>query len=409
VKRVLMVAFHFPPLVGSSGIQRTRSFVRYLSEFQWEPIIVSASPRAYEQQDPRTLSEIPDQTKVFRAPAWDAARHFAVRGRYPGFIARPDRWVSWWPGAVACGIAAAIRYRPSVIWSTYPITTAHLIAWNISKATGIPWVSDFRDPMVQEDYPKDLSTKRMFQWVEHRTVYSARRTCLVTPGAMRIYKERYPKVSDRFRCVANGFDETAFCDSTHLQRDRSEGRSLLLHSGIVYPSERDPRQLFQALALIQERHPEISDRLALRFRAPVHEQIISSLAAKYNVTKMVEVCPSIEYREALAEMQQADGLVIMQASNCNEQIPAKLYEYLRCHRPILGLTDPAGDTAGALYDAGIDSVAPIDDAEAIYRLLLDFIKNRSSWSLPTKDLVANYSRYHRTRELAEILQQVCSD
>jgi len=33
VKRVLMVAFHFPPLVGNSGIQRTLRFAQHLPEF----------------------------------------------------------------------------------------------------------------------------------------------------------------------------------------------------------------------------------------------------------------------------------------------------------------------------------------------------------------------------------------
>ena len=43
-----MVAFHFPPLAGSSGIQRTLRFVQHLPALGWEPIVLSAHPRAYE-------------------------------------------------------------------------------------------------------------------------------------------------------------------------------------------------------------------------------------------------------------------------------------------------------------------------------------------------------------------------
>ena len=39
--------------------------------------------------------------------------------------------------------------------------------------------------------------------------------------------------------------------------------------------------------------------------------------------------------------RRADALLVLQASNCNEQIPAKLYEYLRTGRPIL-CTDRSG-------------------------------------------------------------------
>ena len=49
MKRVLMIAFHFPPLAGSSGIQRTLRFARHLPQFGWEPLVLTAHPRAYER------------------------------------------------------------------------------------------------------------------------------------------------------------------------------------------------------------------------------------------------------------------------------------------------------------------------------------------------------------------------
>jgi hypothetical protein len=42
VKRVLMIAFHFPPLHGSSGIQRTLKFAKYLPQHDWEPLVLTA-------------------------------------------------------------------------------------------------------------------------------------------------------------------------------------------------------------------------------------------------------------------------------------------------------------------------------------------------------------------------------
>ncbi len=72
-------------------------------------------------------------------------------------------------------------------------------------------------------------------------------------------------------------------------------------------------------------------------------------------------------------MLTADGLLILQAANCNDQIPAKLYECLRTRRPILGLTDPLGDTGRALAAAGIDTVAPLDSPPAIAEAIERFI------------------------------------
>ena len=63
--------------------------------------------------------------------------------------------------------------------------------------------------------------------------------------------------------------------------------------------------------------------------------------------------PGVSFRNAVAEMLSADGLLIFQASNCNHQIPAKVYEYFRAKRPIFAMTDPKGDTASLLKSMGI--------------------------------------------------------
>ena len=48
-RKILMVAYHFPPLAGSSGIQRTLRFVQHLTALGWQPIVLTASPWAYAQ------------------------------------------------------------------------------------------------------------------------------------------------------------------------------------------------------------------------------------------------------------------------------------------------------------------------------------------------------------------------
>src|SRR3954452_4148836 len=118
-----MVAFHYPPFQGSSGVLRTWNFSRYLPHFGWRPLLVTAAERAYP--DVRASREegalrIPEDLSVTRAFALDAARHFAVAGRFPRWVALPERWLSWSPAAVHCALRLVKRERPSVLWSTYP-------------------------------------------------------------------------------------------------------------------------------------------------------------------------------------------------------------------------------------------------------------------------------------------------
>lgn len=409
-RRVLMIAFHFPPLAGSSGVQRTLRFVQHLPSLGWQPIVLSAHPRAYGETSTDLLAEVPDGTVVERAFALDTARHLAVAGRYPAFLARPDRWSTWALGAIPAGLRLIRKYRPEVIWSTYPIATAHLIAHRLHRLTGIPLVADFRDPMTHEGYPPEPATWRAYRDVEARTVRDAARVVLVTPSAQALYRDRYSAVpAQRFTLIENGYDEDSFA-AAELSVERSPltpGCFTLLHSGIVYPSERDPRPLFAALGRMRNDGRLAAAKLRVRFRASVHHELLQGLAKETGTTDFVEILPPVPYRDALQEMLRADGLLVMQAANCNEQVPAKLYEYFRARRPILGLADPAGDTARVLIDAGNVHVAALEDTQRVEAALTGYLAAAAmTTSAPAlSPQVAAMSRRARAQALAAVFAE----
>jgi len=406
MKRILMVAYHFPPLAGSSGIQRTLRFAKYLPEFGWEPLVLTVHPRAYERTSPDLLSELPPETVVSRAPALDTARHLSFDGRYPGFLARPDRWISWLPGATLWGMAMIRRYRPDVIWSTYPIATAHLIGAALHKHSGLPWVADFRDPMAQDGYPTDPKTWQSFKKIEENSIALASHSTFTTPSAVKTYQQRYPGNAKKISLLENGYDEESFA-GCEAGPPLIPGVITLLHSGIVYPSERDPTCLFHALQKLFERGVISSSTFRMRFRAAVHEDFLRDLSERHGLQEVIEILPTLPYGQALSEMLRSDGLLILQAANCNEQIPAKLYEYLRSGRPILGLTDPAGDTAWALKNAGIQDIASLDDPVAITSSLAGFLEQIAQGQSKVADpeAVEAADRRSRARLLAQILDR----
>lgn len=407
MKRVLMIAYHFPPLAGSSGIQRTLRFVQHLPKFGWEPLVLSADPRAYERTSDDLLADVPPATVVRRAFALDTARHLSIAGRYVGAMARPDRWVSWKYAAVRDGLRLIREYKPQAIWSTYPIATAHLIGAELQRKSGLPWIADFRDPMAQDGYPADPLTWQSYRKIEEHTLRSARFSTFTTPGAARTYLARYPVDAGRVAVLENGYDEETFAGAASGGERRSlhPGAITLLHSGIVYPAERDPTQFFAALGQLKASGAISAGSLVVRFRASVHDDLLQSLAARYDVLEFIDCQPPVPYRQALAEMLDADGLLVMQAANCNEQIPAKIYEYLRANRPILTLTDPQGDTATTLRAAGATDIARLDSAADIGRVLTEFLAaiRAGRAVLPHPQAVAAASREGRTAQLAGLL------
>jgi hypothetical protein len=414
-----MIAYHFPPLAGSSGIQRTLRFVQHLPSLGWQPLVLTTHPRAYERTSEDLLADVPCGTVVRRAFALDTARHLQFAGRYLGWMARPDRWISWKFEGVREGLKLIAEFKPDVIWSTYPIATAHVIASALHRKTGIPWIADFRDPLVQDDFPSDWRTRKINRHIEADAAAQARYCVFTAPGAASICRQRYPDEASHMVVLENGYDEESFsllppAPWLSRQPDRAVAAGLhpmlILHSGIVYRSERDPSQLFMALGRLKREGTLGPDELRIRFRASVNDDLLQDLANTHGAEDFIELCPAIPYREALAEMMTADALLVMQAGNCNAQIPAKLYEYLRAGKPILGLTDPEGDTATVLRAAGLNDMARLDSADEIARLLPALVHQwrEGKSMLPHQLAVRQASRRVRSEGLVGLLEQINS-
>ncbi len=415
MKRVLLIAFHFPPLNSSSGLQRPLSLARYLPNHQWQPAVLTASASAYESVDVASLAALPDDLTVVRAGALDAARSLSIGGWYPGWLGIPDRWSSWLPFAVWAGLRFIRRFQPDVLWSTYPLATTHLVGLALHKITGLPWVADFRDPMVEqvdgEWFPENPQVRSARLWVERRVARHATAVTFCTDTAQRIYLERHLErhAGQVAEVIANGFDPEPFALAEALPSSRLEGagtpRQLrLVHSGTLYPGpDRDPGAFLAALLALRS-SGELPAGLRVILRATGYDKTYQPLIDRLQLNDVVELAPPIGYRPALREMLDADGLLLFQGHTSNPAVPAKVYEYLRARRPILAMADDAGETAALLRRAGVGRLLPIDDAARIEVGLRIFLQNLTTGTERVLAPAAadEYSRVHRVAEFATL-------
>jgi hypothetical protein len=333
-KNVLLIAYHFPPISGSSGLQRTLSFCRYLPDHGWRPAVLTVHPRAYPAVNADQLADVPADVPVVRAFALDAQKHLSIRGRYPDFLAMPDRWAAWWLGGVAAGLGLTRRHKPRAIWSTHPIATAHLIGGTLSRLTGIPWVADFRDPMIEHDpetghvFPEDPTRRRAWTAIERRCATRAARMTFCTRGALELTHRRHPGIpAERWSVIENGYDDAPFADAEGraAERRRTGGPKVLLHSGLLYASEsRNPSEFFDALVRLRDGGALKPDNVRVVLRASGHDDLYRTMITERRLQDLVKLEPAIPYRDALAEMLTVDGLLVFQGYTSNHAIPAKL-------------------------------------------------------------------------------------
>ncbi|MGH8176150.1 MAG: glycosyltransferase [Steroidobacter sp.] len=410
-KKLLLIAYHFPPLQGSTGVHRTLAFAKYLQEYGWDVTVLTAHPRAYPRVSAENEEAVPAHVDVVRAFALDAQRHLSLFGRYPSALATPDRWQSWIVGGYFAGARLIRRWSPDAIMSTYPIASAHVIAARLQRTFKLPWIADLRDPMAQSDYPPDPRIREAYFRIEQDIVRQASRMTVTTAGTAALYRERYPQYpSDSIVVIPNGFDEAAFArlgGAPALQSSEPRRKLQLLHSGLLYPNERNPNAFFAAVAELCAEGRLSAEDVEFVFRGGGNEAAYRERLDCLRLNSIVKLLPSVPYAEALKEMQAADACMLFQASNCNQQIPAKVYEYLYCAKPILALTDPVGETGQLLASFRIKPVTPLDDKEKIKQALPAFIEalRQGRAAVPLRDQIMRYSRRDLTRCLAETLDK----
>jgi hypothetical protein len=271
-------------------------------------------------------------------------------------------------------------------------------------------VADFRDPMTEPDFPQDPLMRRKLRKLEARIVRQADKVIFTAPGMREMYSARYENIADdRWAVIENGFDENAYASvNCNYEERRKDAPLVLVHSGILYPSERDPTQFFAALRSLRNRGAADSATLKIVLRATGHDDVIMAMLRDFGLSDIVSIEPAISHQDAVGEMVKSDGLLLFQAANCNHQIPAKLYEYFRAGRPIFALTDPEGDTAKTMRQCGYTDIAKIDNRDDIETKLSAFVEGvRSANSyIADCDAVSCYSRRHQAGILANVLDRL---
>ena len=165
--------------------------------------------------------------------------------------------------------------------------------------------------------------------------------------------------------------------------------------------------LLEAVARLRARG-RLPSGFRITLRATGFDDRYRPVIHRLGVEDLVELAPSLGYREALREIMDADGLLLFQGHTSNPAIPAKAYEYLRAARPILAMVSDDGETAALLRRLKVGTFAPIERIEEIEHALEEFlcgIASDRNRVLPA-DASASLERRHRVKEFAALMDRL---
>jgi glycosyltransferase involved in cell wall biosynthesis len=409
-RRVLMVAFHYPP-ANTPGALRTLKFTKYLGDHGWDARVLTVPVKRCATPDAALLRQIPPDIRVHRIPCFDSKSVFAIRGKYPAFVEIPDRYVSWLPVALSRALRIIRADDIDAVFSTSPIPTAHLIALGIKVVTGLPWVADFRDPWSAQPGRGRLQ-RRIDERLERAVVGHADRVVAVTPSLAEQLCGLHGEVTRRkIHVIYNGYDEDDFV--ALAASGASEAVFRLAHAGYLYPEFRQPTTLLHAVrrCLDAGTVPPDMQLCFLGGGEAAASPVLARQVADLRLGDAVGFSERIAHHAALAAMTSSSALLLLQ-DGANSQLPSKCFEYLRTGRPLLVLAPAGSATDEALrgfarvYRADADDVAGI--AVALGHLY-------EEWKCGTRVIdrrgpnLERFQRRRATQALAEVLDALVSE
>jgi hypothetical protein len=367
------------------------------------------------------MDEIPPQIEVDRAWGCDVKQAFGIRGVYPGWLGFPDRYWPWFFAARRAGARAIRRGGVDVIYSTYPLPTAHLVGLSLKKRFRLPWIADFRDPWATEGGSGFAA--RMEARLERKAVSVADRVICNTPAMRRSFLARYPDLPpERFVTITNGYDEKDFASIVPVRTPKFQ----IFYPGSIDPENRNPRGLFAGIrrALDQGWLNGADLRVTFLGSGPYADSVPFRQDLKtFALEPYVEIVRErIPYRDALARMAGADVVVVLSenladdgdAGNIQQwtamQVPAKLYEYLRVGRPLLALVGE-GAVKELLEKTGAGVPIRSRDTEQVALALKHYYEARHGETTsgnPANIGISEYSRENLTALLAHELDGLVS-
>ncbi len=436
MKRVLIISYYWPPS-GGSGVQRWVKFARYLPAQGWQPVVYTPENPELIARDTTLAEELPPEVEVLRRPIFEPYglyRKFCgkkkkenakdevnpinaqkksfgqkismfIRGNF--FIPDPR---CLWVGPSVRWLKKYLKEHPvDVIVSTGPPHSMHLIARKLSRATGLPWIADFRDPWTGMFYFKHLNlcgwAERRHRKLEQQVLDDASIVVAVSPLVQQDFRSM---TSTPVALITNGYDEEDFAEAGQKASTCGpEGKFTVTHTGL-FAADGNPLRLWEALADKCAGDRDFAEALEIRLVGKTDRDITAAIEAAGLGDRFIDL-GYCNHHEAVREQIMASVLILplRQEPEYKATLPGKLFEYLASRRPVLGIGQKDGAMATILQETGAGETWDWEEKEQLRHWIDGRWEEFKAGKLTagTHD-IGKYSRKATAAQMSALLEQI---
>jgi len=427
VKKALIICYYWPP-AGGPGVQRWLKFVKYLRDFNVEPVVYAPENPHYPLQDSSLENEIPKGIEIIKKPIlepYGLAKLFSkesTRQISSGIIksntkqsflqklmlfVRGNLFVpdarKWWVKPSVNYLSSYLKKNPvDIIITTGPPHSLHLIGLGLKKQTNLPWLADFRDPWTTIGYQKKL---KLTNWaikkhanLEFEVLTKADHILVTSPTTQSDFEKT---TSTPIRCITNGFDDE------DMPKTRLDTAFTLAHIGSLL-EDRNPKILWDVLQELVTELPEFSKDLKIELTGRVGASVIDSIKER-DLGDNLSLPGYIGHSEALQKQHSAQLLLLIEIDSQETEaiIPGKLFEYLAARRPILAIGPKHSDIDSILEKSEGGVYFNYQQKQELKKLIKTKYERFKSIGIPsTIGNVDEYSRKNLTKDLAQLIYSI---
>ncbi|GGD10269.1 glycosyltransferase family 4 protein [Hyunsoonleella pacifica] len=422
-KKVLIIAYYWPP-AGGPGVQRWLKFVKYLPDFEIEPIVFVPENANYPIIDTSLEAEVSNKIKVIKLPIsepYKFAKLFSkgktdviskgiisenkkqslveklmlfVRGNF--FI--PDARVGWVKPATSFLKDYVSKHNIETIVTTGPPHSMHLIGLNLKQKQGVKWLADFRDPWTTIGYHKQLKLTKASQ-KKHKSlekqVLNKADQIVVTSF---VTKQEFQHITKQpIDVITNGYDDET---SVEVSMD---SKFTISHIGSLL-SKRNPEILWKALSELVAEYDDFKEDFQLNLVGFVSETVLKSIK-KFISTYSINEVGYVSHSESIKFQKKSQILLLIEIDSEDTRciIPGKLFEYMVSNRPIVAIGPRGSDIEHIVRKTNTGVFFDYQNLKSLKKTILDYYKLYKSGSLQTNPIGLEF--YHR-RTLTQTLSKL---
>ncbi|MDY8135539.1 glycosyltransferase family 4 protein [Aquimarina sp. 2201CG5-10] len=423
--KVLIITYYWPP-AGGPGVQRWLKFVKYLKEFDVEPIVYIPENPTYPLEDTSLSSEINESITVLKQPIFEPYRFAEIFSKKEtkviskGIIAGKEkqsliqkvllfiRGNFFIPDARVFWVKPSVKYlskylsdnKIETIITTGPPHSVHLIGEKLKKQLPINWVADFRDPWTTIGYHDKLKlTKRSIK--KHKALEKEvlQTTDHILVTSYTTQKEFQQITNKPISVITNGFD-TELISKTTL-----DSQFTISHIGSLL-SGRNPKNLWKALYELTKENSAFAEAFRLQLVGAVSEDVLASIN-EAGLEDFVNFKGYVSHKDAIEIQRSSQVLLLIEIDSKETQciIPGKLFEYMVSKRPILALGPKDADISKLISETNSGSFFEYHEFQNIKSLLRNYFLKYQEKKLVSQVVgIDRYSRKSLTYKLSELLK-----